>query len=216
MMAADVIMPHSVRERKLRSVSASLRACSTFSSDQRGVWQDVAALHRQSQSPSTTFAASDIFRARAAQLEDALAAIPLIPHQTGLMVMVGDTVIGFDLLSSPRAYARLHSKLVKSYLLEAILLRSAETVDPAGVKEKAMSFLAAAGTCDAQEFPSAGCGNDWRFTGPNIVGLSLIHDDCPVHALFSRASHADRQPPSSHRSTGFSLFAWFHRRLKSR
>lgn len=184
MAAADIIMPRNVRARKLQSVSASLEKRATFSSDQHGVWHDIAALRQQSRSPSAATALSGLFADKAFCLQSALKAIPPQPGQTGLLVLIDDAVVGFDLLSSARAYARLHSKLLKCYLLETILSGNLFAADHASATQSARAFLDQVAQCEPRQFPSLGCGHDWRFAGNTVAGMVLVHDNCPVHTAF--------------------------------
>ena len=53
-------------------------------------------------------------------LDGYVAAMPRSPGQCGLLVCMNGKVVGLEVLSNESAYLMLHTKLIKSYLVEAI------------------------------------------------------------------------------------------------
>jgi hypothetical protein len=182
--ASDVVMVQRLRARKLHSVSASLEACGSFCSDQGLVWEEISALVAKAKSPSPTDAMHDVFEAKKEDLRRGLEALRTVPSQKGLLVLINGRVAGFDLLSSAPAYARLHPKLVKSYLLEALLAAKCSAAGPDQAQDKAKTFLDEAARCELREFPSVGYGRDCRFSSGKLGGSALIHQDNLIHAAF--------------------------------
>ena len=189
---ADLIMEKEVRARKSRSVSESLAAAAQFSSDQQEVWEGISALHRKAESSSSTGAMSDAFKAHTERLNQALELFPCQPNQRGLFVIVNGKVAGFDVISRPEAYARLHPKLLRSYLLHGLLEPSA----PAGPAPDSApatphsalvtAFLAELDIAKEAKFQSVGYGWDFRLSGEHTAGSALMHEGCLIHGAFFR------------------------------
>ena len=183
---ADVIMEKKIRSQKSRSVSASLAAEQSFRSDQGQVWEGIAALHAKAGSQSPTGAMQDAFKARTADLKPCLEAFPCVPGQQGILVVINGRVEGFDVISRPEAYARLHHKLVRSYVLDALLEREPAKFDAPEAHSKAGAFLDEISRANERKFQSVGQGWDFRFQADKLAGSALIHEDHLIHAAFFR------------------------------
>jgi len=182
---ADVVMSKKARSSKNRSVTESLACSLRFCSDQGEVWNEIQALHEKAGSHSPTGAMHQAFEALAQELDRCLQACPPVAGQTGLLVIVDQEVAGFDLLTQPEAYARLHAKLLKSYALEALVEPSrGGPPDAEGCRARAREFLARAAAAEEQAFPSVGCGTDYRYRRPGLTGSALVHDGKVIHAAF--------------------------------
>ena len=192
---AQVVMAHKVRARKSSSVSESLAASASYKSDQGEVWNEIAALHCSLGSTSPTGAMHDAFKARERELDQGMAAFSAAPGQTGLLVVIDDQVAGFDLIPHPEVYARQHTKLVKSYVIESIANTDPRPADSETAGVRATEFLRAAAECPVRKFPSIGYGTDCRYrSAPQpstnapqpsaICGAALVHEDQIVHAAF--------------------------------
>jgi hypothetical protein len=98
--------------------------------------------------------------------------------------------VGFDLISRAAAYEVLHPKLVKSYVMDALLQET--NGRRKATPGNALSFVKETQSCSEQKFKSAGLGWDYRFDGDAIVGSSLVHNDTAVHTAFFRAQQATK------------------------
>jgi hypothetical protein len=192
---SKVLMAHRARAHKSRSVSESLAASAGYQSDQGGVWQEIAALHSSIGSTSPTGAMHDAYKARERELDQCVASFSAVPGQTGLLVVIDDQVAGFDLIPHPEIYARQHTKLVKSYLIDSIAQTNPRAADPDAAGVQADEFLRAAAECPVRKFPSIGYGTDCRYrsapqpstSSPQpsaICGSALMHEEQIVHAAF--------------------------------
>ena len=188
--ASGAVMSPALRQRKARSVAASLETSGDYRSDQTEVWRGVASFVAHSGAPSPTGAMHDAFRARQSDLEEYLKAFDCQEHQRGLLVIVGGAVVGFDVLSREEAYAKLHAKLVKSYAMDALLDTRKEAEKPS--LDKARAFIKEACGCEEKRHRSVGLGWDYRFQGPGMVGSALVHEKVAIHAAFFRASEGDK------------------------
>jgi hypothetical protein len=181
---SDSVLERKIRSRKSRSVSESLSQCNAPQSDQGEVWEGIQALHCKAKSLSPTSAMHDAFKAQAGQLNECLRAFCRVEGQVGLMVLIGGEVAGFDVVSRSEVYARLHEKLVRSYVLDALLDQSTTAKTAKDATPLARSFLTALEQSREEVFPSVGYGRDHRFHSPTLTGSALVHADCPVHAAF--------------------------------
>ncbi len=181
---SDAVLERKIRSRKSRSVSESLSHNAPPYSDQGEVWEGIQALHCKAGSSSPTSAMNDVFKAQVSQLNECLQAFPRLESQVGLMVLIHGHVAGFDVVSRPEVYARLHEKLIRSYVLDALLGRSLTAKSAPDVMLLARSFLAALDQSREEVFPSIGYGRDHRYHSPSLTGSALLHADCLIHAAF--------------------------------
>jgi len=107
-------------------------------------------------------------------------------RQTGLLVVVGDEVAGLDILSHADAYAKVHPKLVQSYVIDALAHAPRRPVDLARSAAAAREFLDDVRRCSERMCPSVGYGTECRYCGNAVVGTALVHNECLVHATFLR------------------------------
>jgi hypothetical protein len=164
---------------------------SPHQSDQSEVWAGIADLHQMLGSSSPTGAMHDAYVQRQADIEAAIKSFPCVPGQSGLLVLLDGEVAGFDTVSRPDAYAKLHLKLLKSYVIEALADAKDTKFDTAQAHDRARAFLDETRECEEKRFPSIGHGEDCRFKKPGMAGTALVHGPHTVHAAFFRMSPAD-------------------------
>jgi hypothetical protein len=186
--ASGNVMSRNLRANRARSVSASLDRTQQYRSDQSAVWRDIDHLAEAAAVESPTRAMADIYAAKEKELDDCLDTFSHVPNQKGLIVFVNGKVVGFDLISRAAAYEVLHPKLVKSYVMDALLQkksgRRTTTLDDA------RAFVKETQSCSEKRYKSTGLGWDYRFDGGTLVGSSLVHNDTAVHTAFFRAQNA--------------------------
>ena len=181
---SEAVLERKIRSRKSRSVSESLSHNAPAHSDQGEVWEGIQALHCKAGSSSPTSAMHDAFKAQSGQLNECLQAFPCVAGQVGLLVLIQGQVAGFDVVSRPQVYAHLHEKLVRSYVLDALLDQAPTTKPTTDAVLLARSFLAALDQTREEVFPSVGYGRDHRYHTPTLTGSALLHADFPIHATF--------------------------------
>lgn len=200
---SDVVLELKARRRKASSVSSSLSQCSTYQSDQSAVWDSIEALHAKAQHHSPTSAMHDVYQAQSRNLDDAMAAFPLQPGQHGLLVFLDGRPAGLDVVSRAAAYARLHRKLLRSYLLDALLdahrpgpsTRAASAASPD--LAVASLFLDRAGRGPVRLHPAVGLGQSLRAESSVPLGAALLHDHALIHAAFFGEGAIDPAWPDS-------------------
>ena len=211
------IMAHKSRSRKSSSVHFSLAASGSYRSDQREVWDNIAELQLKSGTKSPTFAMSDVYKAREEDLRKCDEIFKPLPNQVGLLAFVGGVPTGVDLVSRTSAYTQLHSKLVRSYALEALLeakpasqpaSESVPPVLPTVLTAQAREFLNEIATAEELPFPSIGHGTDFRYRSgttssmpaakpASICGTALVHENEVIHAAFFRLEESAAAGPQS-------------------
>ena len=193
------VMAYKTRSRKTRSVHRALAETGAPKSDQGEVWDSIAMLQAKACAPSPTSAMSDVFKAREDDLRRCEEVFRPVPSQVGLVAVIDGKAAGLELVSRSRAYAWLHSKLVRSYALEALLDGSPSprrgegkgevAPDSAlGTRHSALAkaFLNDILAAKASRFSSVGYGTDVRFQSKHLAGTALVHNDEVMHAAFFR------------------------------
>jgi hypothetical protein len=181
---SEKVLNPRARASKSHSVTGSLRMNRGYMSDQAQVWADIRSLQNESQVHSRTGAMRDVYSARSSDLGEYKSAFPAVPEQSGSLVFINGRAVGFDVLSRSDAYRKLHSSIIESYALDAMLQK--KNGQPVPELEKAQEFLVKAMETDVSEHPAVGVGQDLRFSGENIVGSSLIYQNTIVHMAFFR------------------------------
>jgi hypothetical protein len=187
---SGTVMAHSIRARKSRSVSASLSDSASFRSDQSEVWDGISELQAAAGGDSPTAAMRDVFESRRESLDDAIKFFPLIQNQQGILVVINGKVAGFDLISRSANYVQLHSKLIKSYVVDALLGKKKAKTDTDAAGAAAQTFIEQAIRCEEKTFKSVGYGDDFRFKGDQIAGSALVYRDSVIHAAFFHLEQA--------------------------
>lgn len=190
---AEYVAERHVRMRLKETVDSSVRAGRGHRSDQDQVWDEVEMLHTRQGTASPTGAMRGAFAGRDGDLRQYLADVPLAHGRQGLLVILGDAVVGFDFLSIPEKYAHVHDKLVRSYVLEAPGAEQAGLKAPDGpaAGAAAQAFLERVAGLEGERFKSPGLGWDVRYAGSGIVGSLLTYRDRPIRAAFFEVGDGD-------------------------
>lgn len=179
---SGLIMERKVRTSKNSNVSASLARTHSYRGNQSEVWSQIHELHEELGSHSRTGAMRDAFESVREPLEAWIRAFPLCKDQNGLLVCINGIPVGMDVVSRADAYARLHSRFLKSYIIGCI--RCPSNADIAAPVERARDFLAQLPELSESTFASPGYGEDFRYVGPARCGSALVHAGTCVHAAF--------------------------------
>ncbi len=191
---SKVVMTPKLRGSKLRSVRRSMETGRGYRADQGEVWNNVRAQNVSGDVHSPTGAMRDSYQSKASELDEYVQATERQPEQCGLLAFVNGKVAGCDLVSRPEAYAELHTKLTKSYALDALLERKNREAQPVST-EKAEAFLEDAQQCSVKQFDSVGLGADVHLESANVTGSALVVEQTVIHmALFAgtMSEQADR------------------------
>ena len=202
------IMSPRVRGVKNRSVRESLQRSGDYRSDQGAVWHGIheQAIHASVHSP--TSAMRDTHEARKADIEDYEPHSPCLDAQQGILVGIGGRVVGMDVVTHAPSYAHLHAKLVKSYLMDAILIEAdaSKPLDEATARQ----FLDDISKCEASRYKSVGHGWDLRYEGRRLFGSALEYRKRMVH-LAAFAAHGVVQQNDNSTMAGYSRRASYRK-----
>lgn len=178
---SGALLTHRVRACKTQSVSASLTLAASFHADQAVVMSGLAEVGRRVGLKASATTLREVLRARRQVLNKAVKAFPLRPRQLGLLVVVVEGVVGFDLLPHSAIYARLHEKLLRSYLLEAMAEAAVPVVVPTSAGCVAQAFLDQVDGWASRSFSSVGLGEDHRLEAEGFVGSALTYQETVIH-----------------------------------
>jgi hypothetical protein len=163
------------------------------------VWSDVMSMLEVMGGTSSTGALDAAYAANAARLDDWLAAFPLEDGQVGLLAFVGDAALGTDLIGAARLYERLHERLLRGYIMDALERwlpgggertasaaagASAGSTGPAA--DRAQQFLDAVRGATRTPAATVGAGTYNVLSGA-VVGGELLDD--------GRVAHLSAFPP---------------------
>jgi hypothetical protein len=186
------MMSKKIRFGQMGSVHDSLRQKRGHRSDQGAVWNEIYKMSADAEVSSETSAMRDVYESKESDLNEYQKAFECQSKQQGLLVFINGEFEGFDIISDTKAYQKLHSKLLKSYAMDAMLRQTAQTESPS--LDEAKAFLTAAQNATAEHYPSAGYGDDYRFEEKTMVGSALVADDCVIHiAFFQNTENDDNQ-----------------------
>jgi hypothetical protein len=187
---SGTVMIPKIRRMKAKTVSESLNESREYLSDQGTVWTSIEELSERTGIRSHTSAMRDVYEAKEKELDEYLNVFACIPRQKGILAFIDEEVVGFDFLSRDSAYALLHPKLVKSYAMEALLLKPPRTEKPQ--IETAKEFLKGASRCKEKKYKSVGKGYDFRFEEKNLVGSALKVKKNVIHMAFFSIAEGEK------------------------
>jgi len=187
---SDLVLSSMIRGRKSASVSDSLTKHDRYESDQHVIWNCISSMSETEDVHSQTGAMKDVYEKRKHDLDEFLKTLTHNPQQQGLLVLINGKVAGLDIIPNEKAYKVLHPKLVKSYAMDAILLR--EKTGNGKKSDNAASFMDEIRACREEKHKSVGYGWDYRFHGKQVVGSNLEHQLEVIHASFFRVDESDQ------------------------
>ncbi|MFC2165639.1 ARPP-1 family domain-containing protein [Acidobacteriota bacterium] len=187
---SDTVMSTRLRSIKAKTVSDTLADSQEYHSDQGTVWNAIEELSEEAEALSETGAMKAVFDVKKKDLDAYLKAFASIPGQKGVLAFVDGKVVGCDYISLQSAYNLLHSKLIKSYAVDALLQKGPHTGQP-DVK-MAEEFFADVVECQEKKYESIGKGWDYRFEGKALVGSALKFGNKVIHMAFFAVSESDK------------------------
>ncbi len=191
---SGVSSPPHMRQVNKQAVIDSLAEGRGHRGNQGQMWDAVHAYARQARTSTPTQAMRDIYEHSESALQSYMEAFSCLPEQKGAFVFLNGKPAGFDLLSRASSYARLHSKLTKSYALEAMLAPKQQHSEPSVIKGQ--QFMEAVKLCEERRDPAVGCGEEMHYRGPLLVGSALLYEASVIHAAFFAVDEeAENEPP---------------------
>ncbi len=180
-------MSHGLLRKMLsKQTHAGRRSDGSPTSDQGAVWDEVSRKLSAMGSASASQAFDQVYQDHATRLDDLAARLHPPAECHGVVFAVAGEIAGADLFDQPATLAKLWTKLVRSYALDALETRASE-VSPV-TTDDASQWLRAAASAKAESYPSPGVGRDVRLEGPTLSGSALVVDEQAVHVeLFAES-----------------------------
>jgi hypothetical protein len=110
--------------------------------------------------------------------------VPIDADQNGLLCVVGGRPLGFDVVSAPAVYARLHRRLLKGYVEQAGRCRHRSHARPDCWRRAAHAALGEALLADGYGHPEGDGCELHRYEGSFILGRALTHRGAVVCMSF--------------------------------
>ena len=166
--------------RKMLSdqTQTSYKITGTPTSDQQAVWGEVARKLDAMGSASDSQAFSQVYEDHGARLDDLLGRLHPPEGCHGVIFAVAGQIAGADLFDQPATLAKLWTKLVRAFALDALEALSTSASLTAG---EVTEWVRSAAAAESEPFPSPGLGSDFRLKAPQLFGAALVVDDQAVH-----------------------------------
>jgi hypothetical protein len=187
---SETLMTPAMRMVKSKTVSHTLEDSQEYRSDQGTVWTAISEMQEKAETHSRTGAMKDVFEAKVKDVDEYMKAFSLISHQRGILAFINEEIVGFDFISSEKAFEILHPKLVKSYAMEALLHN--KKIEKIPAVDKASDFLKEIQKSKEKKYRSVGIGWDYRYEGEKIVGTALKAGKKIIHMAFFRITESDK------------------------
>ncbi|MBK9138142.1 MAG: hypothetical protein IPM17_05170 [Verrucomicrobia bacterium] len=188
--SAPCAAPPSLRALKSQDLGARARASlNDHWANQGKVWHYVAHLAQMHDVQSPTGNLTDVFAAKQATMDRALAALRHAPGANGLALWAGDRLISVDIFNRADALGDYLPRLVRGALLDFVH----QVTPPPPPSRAAATDRLATVICEALAHatpprPSVGVGSERRFETADTLGLALDYQDQLVHlGLTARA-----------------------------
>lgn len=201
------------RAEKLRSVHREMRASGTKRSNQSEVWNSIAAKSCRMSVDSPTEAMSSIFEQYSQELDNYAQAFTPGPNQIGALFVMNNRSLGLDLFDQAATFARFLPKLVRSYAIDALERRRADSEAPAKGAE-ATAFLDHLSNAPFEDYPGVGLGRDAGAVANGLIAGALVVDDAVAHlTAFSELRGRQTESDPGRR---YSSYRQRHRALRHR
>jgi len=201
------------RAEKLRSVHREMRTSGTKRSNQSEVWNNIAAKSCRMSVDSPTEAMSSIFEQYSQELDNYAQAFTPGRNQIGAIFVMNNRSLGLDLFDQAATFARFLPKLVRSYAIDALERRRADSETPATGAE-ATAFLDHLSNAPFEDYPGVGLGRDAGAVANGLIAGALVVDDAVAHlTAFSELGGRQTESDSGRR---YSSYRQRHRALRHR
>lgn len=179
---------HSTLRKMMHGhVTMSYRATGKAHSNQGEVWREVDRKLGETRSYSDSAYLDKAYEDTEPILREVVEQLPPPEGAAGAVFAYGGQIVGFDLFDRPGTLARLWSKLIRAYAIDAWAKKEHQPVSAAQVRD----WLATAPADREEVFSSAGLGEDVRLEAPTLVAACLRVEETPIHVeAFAQAMPA--------------------------
>lgn len=152
---------------------------------QRAVWKSIHALEDSRGFSSATHAMSESYDNIKNELD--VSEFEIASGQTGVLVIVGGKIKGFELFFNSEIYADYHEKILKSYLIDADINDEVFAVNI----DEAKSFIENAIDSDFKQVARTGLETPYEFKNPDGIGTVYAYEDEIIHLSYFSNEEAD-------------------------
>ena len=167
------------RRKKMESVSENMNFYNRPEANQSEVWKEISSKELRMESFSPTSSMGAIFEKNKGRISDYVKAFTAVENQAGMLVMVGDDIVGLDLFDNKETLKKLMPKLVRSFALDAIELNTSKKYHPR--TEDAEDLLKKTATDNKSMHPEIGDGKNLRLQSEEVIGGALVLDYQVIH-----------------------------------
>jgi hypothetical protein len=184
------------RDKEVQYVKAQGSAPVSALADVQGeVWSSISAFSSGLRSRSATGALDEVVEARSTDIGAWVRDFPLESRQIGMLAFLGARPLGLDVIGCTRLYERVHERLVRGYVVDALSSRS----QPRRMSvELAQAFLDRVNSAQRLPSPTVGLGEYWVLSD-RVVGGELSTGKALVHLVAFPALRGQRNPPEEPR-----------------
>jgi hypothetical protein len=182
-------MSAQLRKRKSVGVTENLRHGRHFSSDQGAVWEEIEKKYcRMAAEPSPTMAMADLYESQKDFSSEYMKSFHPVDKQIGMVVFIDGQVAGVELLVKFDTFKKTHSKLVNSYVMDALeTANSGATSGERSLKAKSTKLLEEAQLARIDARKSVALGKDLRLESHGLMGAGLEFEGQILQlSIFSR------------------------------
>lgn len=168
------------RAEKRRSVHREMRASGTKRSNQSEVWNSIADKSCRMSVDSPTEAMSSIFDQYSQDLDNYVQAFTHGRNQIGAIFVMNNRSLGLDLFDQAATFAKFLPKLVRSYAIDALERRHADSEAPTP-RAEATAFLNHLSDAPFEDYPGVGLGRDAGAVANGLIAGALVVGDTVAH-----------------------------------
>jgi hypothetical protein len=202
---SPVKLRRHARVAEARRADAGMPAApETLRAEQGAYWHDVADTLKSVGGDSATGSLHAAYEANLGRIAEFVAAFGSERDQVGLLAFAGDAALGLDILGAPRLYARVHERLLRGYVLDALehaaKQRGTEATAPDAAA--AQRYLDIVRDAPRHGAPTTGTGTYHVLSG-TVVGGELLDDSRRLTHLSAfpttqRGSHHEPRATEPH------------------
>jgi hypothetical protein len=195
-------MSANLRKRKTETVNVNLRRGRNFMSDQGVVWDEIEKKYdRMAARPSPTMAMADLYESHRNQTASYLSAFRPVFNQVGMIVFIDGEVAGIEILHKFLPFRENHSKLVNSYVMDALETSNGETKpNHRSLRGIASKIVESMQLSRIEQRKSVSLGADLRMESERLVGSGLEFEGQVIQlSVFSSGNGNETGPTSKMR-----------------
>lgn len=190
--SATFTAPDSIRKSKMKDITDNLDQGEGHSSNQGKVWDKVHENLTMMEVGSETSDLGAIFLVKAPIIEDYTNGIEVDENANGLSIFYGNTLSTIEIFNSSVVYRDYFAKLLRSASINVLNSQvENKQVPEAEFKYKVLDTLDSVQALEKKSYPGIGAGEEFRFTGKDLVGLELQFDNKRIHQYVAVLNQED-------------------------